>query len=157
MLFLGACSSNNAADESGSDTTVDTRITPPTIAAGTQIELGSITSEIQELSDKCAKTLQPIRDLEKKYQSGLEMTDADRPAFNKALSDGFNDCSPDEWTAFQEKELKGWMNAKPSEAAERAAEEAAQDAQDAATETTAPATTDEAATSTTPAPTTTVK
>jgi hypothetical protein len=113
-LILGACSKNND-DAASSDVTVDTRITPPTIAAGTQIKLGEFTSEIQELSDKCAGVLQPIRNLEKKYQSGLELVDADRPAFNDALSKGFQNCTPEEWTAFQEKELKGWMNAIPSD------------------------------------------
>lgn len=137
MLVLGACGSNkdeNAGD--GSETTVDTRVTPPTIAAGTKIELGSVSSEIQELSDKCAGVLQPIRDLEKKYQSGLEMTDADRPKFNDALSKGFTECTPEEWANFQEKELKGWMNAVPSqEAIDQAAEDALNNAGDSSTTT----------------------
>jgi len=126
ILVLGACGNSNdenAGDES--ETTVDTRVTPPTIAAGTQIELGSVESEIQEVSQKCAQVLQPIRDLQKKYQSGLELTDADRPAFNDSLTKGFKECTPDEWDRFQRLELTGWMNAVPSqEAIDAAAEEA---------------------------------
>jgi hypothetical protein len=129
MLILGACGNNNNEGDS-SDTTVDTRVTPPTIAAGTQIKPGSVTSEIQELSDKCAEVLQPIRDLEKKYQSGLELgvlaTEAERTSFNDALSEGFKVCTPEEWTRFQELELKGWTNAIPSQEAIDKAQENAQ-------------------------------
>jgi len=150
MLALGACGNSNDGASDGSETTVDTRVTPPTIAAGTQIELGSVTSEIQELSEKCATVLQPIRDLEKKYQSGLEMTDADRPAFNDALSKGFAECTPEEWQNFQEKELKGWMNAVPSQEAQ---DKAAEDAMNNSTTTTGEATTE----STDPATDTTVE
>lgn len=140
MLVLGACgNSNDEAANDGSETTVDTRVTPPTIAAGTQIELGSVTSEIQEVSDKCAQVLQPIRDLEKKYQSGLELTDADRPAFNEALNKGFTECTPEEWTRFQELELKGWMNAVPSQEAIDAAAEEALNREPVDTTTTVPA------------------
>jgi hypothetical protein len=157
MLVLGACGNKNDENAGdGSETTVDTRVTPPTIAAGTQIELGSITSEIQELSDKCAAALQPIRDLEKKYQSGLEMTDADRPKFNDSLSKGFTECTPEEWTNFQEKELKGWMNAVPSqEAIDQAAEDALNTAGTTETTTTEEATTE--TTTTEEATTTTTK
>lgn len=144
ILVLGACGNKN--DETagdGSETTVDTRVTPPTIAAGTQIELGSVTSEIQEVSEKCAQVLQPIRDLEKKYQSGLELTDADRPAFNEALNNGFKECTPEEWDRFQKLELTGWMNAVPSqEAIDAAAQEALERPEDQASTTVAPATTD---------------
>lgn len=134
MLVLGACSNNN--DASSSESTVDTRVTPPTIAAGTQIELGSVTSEIQEVSVECAEALQPIRDLEKKFQSGLELrAAADLKSFNDSLSAGFKACSPDEWDRFQQKELTGWMNAVPSQ---EALEQAEKDAQNSAptTETT---------------------
>jgi len=126
ILVLGACgNSNDENAEDSSEATVDTRVTPPTIAAGTQIELGSVESEIQEVSQKCAQVLQPIRDLQKKYQSGLELTDADRPAFNDSLTKGFKECTPDEWDRFQRLELTGWMNAVPSqEAIDAAAEEA---------------------------------
>lgn len=141
MLVLGACGNNNETD--GSEATVDTRVTPPTIAAGTQIELGSVSSEIQEVSEKCAQVLQPIRDLEKKYQSGLELTDADRPAFNDALTKGFKECTPEEWDRFQKLELTGWMNAVPSqEAIDAAAQEALERAEDQASTTVAPTTTD---------------
>lgn len=126
MLILGACGGSSKDGES-SETTVDTRVTPPTIAAGTQIELGSVASEIQEVSEKCAEALQPIRDLEKKFQSGLELRDpADLKSFNDSLSEGFKACSPEEWERFQQKELTGWMNAVPSQ---EALDQAEQDAQ----------------------------
>jgi hypothetical protein len=144
ILILGACGNNS--DEFGTDdgeTTIDTRVTPPTIAAGTQIELGSVASEIQKVSEKCAQALQPIRDLEKKYQSGLELTDADRPAFNEALTNGFKECTPEEWDRFQKLELTGWMNAVPSqEAIDAAAEEALKRTEGGASTTVVPATSD---------------
>lgn len=137
LLLLGACGNKNAVD--GSEA-VDERVTPPTIAAGTQIELGSIESKIQEVSDKCAQVLQPIRDLEKKYQSGIELTDADRPSFNEALNKGFQECDTDEWDRFQKLELTGWMNAVPSqEAIDAAAEESLE--RSGASSTVAPETT----------------
>lgn len=125
MLVLGACGNSSDNDSDAAETTVDTRVTPPTIPAGQIIVPGSITSETQELDPACAEVLQPIRDLEKKYQSGLELTDADRPAFNKALTEGFATCSTEDWNAFQEKELKGWMNQIPSDEAKAKAEEEA--------------------------------
>jgi hypothetical protein len=120
-----------------STTTVDTRVVPPTLPAGEVIELGSVSSEIQELEKPCADALQPIRDLQKKYQSGLELTDDDRPDFNQALSDGFGACSNDDWKNFQEYELKGWMNAVPSPEAIARAEAEALERQDAAGTSTA--------------------
>jgi hypothetical protein len=116
-LLLGACSRGGeevieVPDES--TTTVDTRVTPPTLAPGSQIALGEFESVEQELDVACEAALKPIRDLEAKYQSGLDMTDDDRPAFNDALSKGLKDCSDEEWSRFQELELKGWMNAVPA-------------------------------------------
>lgn len=153
MLVLGACGSGSDNDGETAETVVDTRITPPTIPAGQIIEPGSIASETQELDSACAEVLQPIRDLEKKYQSGLEMTDADRPAFNKALTEGYATCSTEDWAAFQEKELKGWMNQIPSDEAKAKAEEEAlkraEEQDSAAADTTTEDTSSEATTEST--------
>jgi hypothetical protein len=131
-LFLAGCSGDSgdkdAVDQS--TTTVDTRVVPPTLPPGEIIELGSVESAIQELDKGCADALQPIRDLQKKYQSGLELTDKDRPAFNDALSDGFGACSSDDWSRFQELELRGWMNAVPSDEAIQAAQQEALERQE---------------------------
>lgn len=124
-LLLSACSGGNdnnategdASGEGTETTVVDERVTPPTLPAGQAVELGSIESVIQELDQACADAVQPIRDLQKSYQSALELTDEDLPKLNGALSEGFANCSSEEWNRYQQLELQGWLNAVPSDEA----------------------------------------
>jgi hypothetical protein len=139
-LLLTACSGGSSSNEDGTGgassgdqttTTVDERVTPPTLPAGQEIATGSIESTIQELDQECADAIQPIRDLQKKYQSALEqMEDADLSQLNDALSAGFASCSADDWSRYQELELKGWLYATPSDEAIEQAQQDAQERQD---------------------------
>ena len=109
---VGDEDADDAADAVSDE--VDTVRVPPTLKPGSSPALGELASEVQDLGAECDDALAPIRALYDVYPSGLEMTGDDVDVFNAALQDAFGACDGDDWAAFQQLELAGWMNAAPS-------------------------------------------
>lgn len=85
------------------------------VPEGQRVEPGSIKSvEVKGLSDKCQKAIQPVRDLMKKYKSGLLVPPDDPTIANvmkAANPDEKGACSYKEFADWYRDEFNGWNNA----------------------------------------------
>lgn len=139
MFALGACSSSSDGDtpdpdpsetetetETGTEdgdttstTAPDELFTTSTIAPGSAPVPGSIESnEVTDLSVACAEAIEPIRELQDEYASGLMLTGDANDTLNAALDAGRAACDQEEFARFQTEEFAGWMNAVPEAAPE---------------------------------------
>lgn len=131
-LALSACSGGNdksedtSVDNTASSTDVNT--SAPTVELAPEVEAkrdqanvapgeavvpGSIASnQVENLSQACEAAVQPARDLQAKYKSGLAITEeADNAKINEVLSNAPVACSAEEYATWYYDEFVGWQNA----------------------------------------------
>lgn len=110
LLFsLTACSGGSdkpAPTTSTKPTAIPTRDTKPIVA-------GSVKSvRVNDLSEACSTAIEPIRQIMKKYKSGLLITQTDSDAIQQAALAAQKKCTPEEFKRFEDNEFIGWNNAK---------------------------------------------
>lgn len=85
------------------------------VAEGERIEPGSVESKtVEGLGDDCAKAIEPVRELMKKYKSGLLVPADDQTIANTmkaANPDSGGKCSVKEFADWYANEFNGWNNA----------------------------------------------
>jgi len=130
VLALSACSggSKTTDDAKVETSTNSTDVNQPAVELAPEVEAkkdqanvqpgeavvpGSIASnKVENLSEACAAAIQPARDLQGKYNSGLAITDeADIKKINEVLSNAPVACSPEEYATWYYDEFVGWQNA----------------------------------------------
>ena len=131
-LTLSACSGSDNKDDvakeetnsstvNGNDMQSQVELSPEVeakkdqanVAPGEAVVPGSIASnQVGNLSAACAEAIQPARDLQAKYKSGLAVTEeADNTKINEVLSNAPLACSPEEYATWYYDEFGGWQNA----------------------------------------------
>ena len=131
-LTLSACSGTDTKDDAvtqeessstgnGTDVQSQVELSPEVeakkdqanVAPGEAVVPGSIASnQVGNLSAACAEAIQPARDLQAKYKSGLAVTEeADNSKINEVLSNAPLACSPEEYATWYYDEFVGWQNA----------------------------------------------
>jgi hypothetical protein len=129
-LALSSCSGNESKEESAvndttttstNDTQTQVELAPEVeakrdqanVAPGEAVVPGSIASnQVDNLSEACLTAIQPARDLQTKYKSGLAITEeSDNAKINEVLSNAPVACSPEEYATWYYDEFVGWQNA----------------------------------------------
>lgn len=120
-LALVSCGSKKESEDSSNpatkpsveatvDATLEKQLNPK---AGQAIIPGSISSTVQDnLSSACKAVVDPIRAIQAKYKSGLEVDPKTLNEVAQMRAKAQAACAPQEYTDWYTKEFAGWLYAK---------------------------------------------